>query len=46
MALTWIGIVVMLGVLMAWVVLENRRLLAHVAARGAREAPPAGRNPG
>jgi hypothetical protein len=46
MALTWIGIVVMFGVLAAWVVLENRRLLAHVATRGRPAGPPQGPQPG
>ena len=42
--LTWIGIVVMVLVIAAWVVYEDRRLWGHVArirARG-RAAPPAG----
>jgi hypothetical protein len=44
MALTWIGIVVMVAVMVAWVVLENRRLVAHVGAR--RDLPPVGPQPG
>ena len=46
MALTWIGIVVMVGVLVAWVALENRRLLAYVATRFDKEGPPVGPQPG
>ena len=38
MILTWVGIVAMIVVLVLWVVLENRRLIA--AAVGARETPP------
>ena len=38
MILTWVGIVAMIVVLVAWVVLENRRLIA--ATVGARETPP------
>jgi hypothetical protein len=45
MVLTWIGIVVMVAVLVAWVVLENRRLIAHALARG-RDLPPTGPQPG
>ncbi len=40
---TWLGIVVMVAVLVAWVVYENRRLVqAVVASRGGRAAggPP------
>ena len=33
MVLTWIGIVVMVAVLIAWVVVENRRLIAHAIGR-------------
>jgi len=33
MVLTWIGIVVMVAVLAAWVWYENRRLTAHAAGR-------------
>jgi len=37
--LTWIGIAVMVFVLVAWVLFENRRLVAHVARlRGANSA--------
>ena len=34
MILTWVGIVVMVAVLVAWVVYENRRLIAAVAGYG------------
>jgi hypothetical protein len=33
MVLTWIGIVVMVAVLIAWIVLENRRLIAYTLGR-------------
>jgi hypothetical protein len=37
--LTWIGIAVMVFVLVAWVLFENRRLVGHVARlRGANSA--------
>jgi hypothetical protein len=29
--LTWLGIVAMIAVLLVWVILENRRLVAHAA---------------
>jgi hypothetical protein len=39
--LTWIGIVVMVAVLVAWVLYENRRLIAHaVRLTAGREGPP------
>ena len=39
--LTWIGIIVMLAVIVAWVLYENRRLLAHAVRLSAgREGPP------
>jgi hypothetical protein len=39
--LTWIGIIVTLAVLVAWVLYENRRLIAHaLRITAAREAPP------
>ena len=44
MVLTWIGIVVMVAVLIAWIVYENRRLVAH--ALGRRDATPEGPQPG
>jgi hypothetical protein len=42
MVLTWIGIAVMVAVLLAWVVVENRRLIAYSLAhpRGGKPAPP------
>jgi hypothetical protein len=43
MILTWLGIVVMVAALVAWVLYENRQLVVHVArlARpGARSAVP------
>jgi hypothetical protein len=39
MILTWLGIVVTLAVLVAWVLYENRQLVRHVARFGPR--PPA-----
>jgi hypothetical protein len=47
--LTWIGITVMVVALIAWVVYENRRLIAHAARLGPRTAgpePPAPPQPG
>jgi hypothetical protein len=44
MALTWIGIVAMVVVLIAWIVYENRRLIAH--AIGRVDPTPAGPQPG
>ena len=46
MVLTWLGIVAMVAVLVMWVVLENRRLRAHVATRFAPERGPVGPQPG
>jgi hypothetical protein len=44
MVLTWIGIVFMVVVLVAWVLYENRRLLEYAAAnalgRGPTDEPP------
>jgi hypothetical protein len=44
MTLTWIGIVVMVIVFIAWVVYENRRLIQyaarHVVGRAPTEEPP------
>jgi hypothetical protein len=44
LVLTWIGIVVMVIVFVAWVAFENRRLLefaaANVLGRGTPEEPP------
>jgi hypothetical protein len=39
MILTWVGIVVMVAVLVAWVVYENRRLIAAVAAAATGGGP-------
>jgi hypothetical protein len=42
--LTWLGIVVMVACLIAWVVWETRQLIGHVArlaGRGPAPAPPA-----
>jgi hypothetical protein len=44
MVLTWIGIVVMVAVLLAWIVLENRRLIAYTLGR--RDASPEHPQPG
>jgi hypothetical protein len=38
MVLTWIGIVVMVVVIVAWVLYEDRRLWGHVARIRARDA--------
>jgi hypothetical protein len=43
MILTWLGIVVMVAVLVAWVLYENRRLIA--AAVGVRAESPMGGPP-
>ena len=45
MILTWLGIVVMLVVLVAWVVYENRRLIGAVAGFGRAESPTGGPPP-
>ena len=44
MVLTWIGIIVMVAVIVAWVMYEDRRLWGHVARIRARDhgAPLAG----
>jgi hypothetical protein len=44
MILTWLGIVVTLAVLLAWVLYENRQLVGHVARLGRRD-PTAGPPP-
>lgn len=44
MLLTWVGIVVSLAVLVAWVVWENRQLVQHVARLGPA-TPPGGPPP-
>ena len=36
MVLTWIGIVFMVAVLLAWVVYENRRLIAYTLGKRPR----------
>ena len=38
--LTWLGIVVTVLALVAWVVYENRQLVGHVARIGRRPAGP------
>jgi hypothetical protein len=43
MILTWLGILVTVAVLVAWVLYENRQLVAHVArfrGRSPAEGPP------
>jgi hypothetical protein len=45
MILTWVGIVVMVAVLLAWVLYENRRLIAAVAGARATEGPMGGPPP-
>jgi|SRR5215208_2714454 len=45
MILTWLGIVVMLVVLVAWVVYENRRLIGAVAGFGRADSPTGGPPP-
>jgi hypothetical protein len=45
MILTWVGIVVMVVVLVAWVLYENRRLIAAVVGARAGEGPMAGPPP-
>jgi hypothetical protein len=44
MILTWLGIVVTVAVLVAWVLYENRQLVSHVARLG-RRGPPTGEGP-
>jgi len=49
MVLTWIGIAVMVIVIVAWVVYEDRRLWAHVTrirGRATGPLPPGGDAPG
>jgi hypothetical protein len=43
--LTWLGIVVMIAVLIAWVVYENRRLVAAAAGFTQAETPATGPPP-
>ena len=45
MILTWVGIVVMVAVLVAWVLYENRRLIAAVAGARPLEGGPAAGSP-
>ena len=45
MILTWVGIVVMVIVLVAWVLYENRRLLGAVAGISAAGTPIEGYSP-
>jgi hypothetical protein len=45
MVLTWLGITVMVVVLVAWVLYENRRLVAHVARFGTSDGPAGGPPP-
>jgi hypothetical protein len=40
MILTWLGIVVTVAVLLAWVLYENRQLVAHVARYRSRSPRP------
>jgi hypothetical protein len=44
MILTWLGIVVTVVVLVAWVLYENRQLVLHVARLG-RAGPPSSEGP-
>ena len=45
MILTWVGITVMVVVLVAWVLYENRRLIQAVAGWGGDRGPAAGPPP-
>src|SRR5215216_2813919 len=45
MIVTWLGIVVMVAVLVAWVLYENRRLIQAAVGFGATESPPGGPPP-
>lgn len=45
MILTWLGIVVTLAVLVAWVLFENRRLIAAAAGVGGPRSPKGGPAP-
>lgn len=45
MILTWLGIVVMVVVLVAWVIYENRRLIQAVAGWSGDRSPTAGPPP-
>jgi hypothetical protein len=44
MILTWLGIVVTVAALVAWVLYENRQLVLHVARLG-RPGPPSSEGP-
>jgi hypothetical protein len=45
MIVTWVGIVVMVAVLVAWVLYENRRLIQAVGMYGSRGGPATGPPP-
>lgn len=45
MILTWLGIIVTVAVLVAWVLYENRRLIAAVAGYGGPKSPTGGPAP-
>ena len=45
MILTWLGIVVMLVVLVAWIIYEHRRMVAAVFGRTQAETPQGGPPP-
>ncbi len=45
MILTWLGIVVTLAVLVAWILYENRQLVRHVARFGGPRPPAEGPPP-
>jgi hypothetical protein len=45
MILTWLGIVVMVAVLVAWVLYENRRLIQASMGFGGAASPPGGPPP-
>ena len=45
MILTWVGIVVSIAVLVAWVVYENRQFVQHMARRGLSGPPDPGPPP-
>jgi hypothetical protein len=40
MILTWLGIVVTIAVLVAWVIYENRQFIRHMARGGVPPLPP------
>src|SRR5215210_1329940 len=43
--LTWIGIIVCIGVILVWVVFEDRRLWQHAARLASRVVDPPGAGP-